>query len=302
MRVLLAGAGGIIGQAMAPVFGAAGHELVGVSRSGRTVPGIRSLVADVLDPASISAAVAEAAPEAIVHMATAIPDPLDPKHIDQAMAATNRLRTDGTRNLIAAATEHGVGRFIAQSIAFAYDPAGPDICTEDQPLWADPPPIYAPTVAAIRDLEAQTGAIDGLTLRFGQLYGTGTSYGDGGGMFEQVRAGRLPIVGSGGSVFSFLHAADAASSVLAAVEGDASGVVNVVDDDPAPVHVWLPELARMLDARAPKHVPQWLARFAVGPFGVAFMTALRGADNSRARRQLRWKPRFSSWREGFPAS
>jgi nucleoside-diphosphate-sugar epimerase len=299
MRVLLAGVTGVIGRQAAAVLTAAGHEVIGLARSERNESGPPIVAADILDAEATSKAVTRAAPDAIVHVATAIPDPVNPRRIGRDMAATNLLRTQGTANLIAAARRAGSARIVAESLAYAYDPAGDKICDETQPLWHSPPRPYAPAVAAIRDLEAQVVESGGVALRIGHLYGPGSTYAPDGAAAAQIRAGKFPIVGDGGAVFSFAHAEDVATAIRAAVESDYSGALNIVDDDPAAVRDWLPEVARLLGGPQPKTVPTWLARIAVGPFGAAFMTALRGADNTRAREALGWAPRRASWRDGF---
>jgi nucleoside-diphosphate-sugar epimerase len=150
-------------------------------------------------------------------------------------------------------------------------------------------------------MERQVAAAGGLVLRLGHLYGPGSSYDRNGGFARQVVAGKAPIVGTGGAVFSFIHARDVASAILAAVDRSVLGVLNIVDDDPAPVREWLPLLAELLGAPAPKTVPAWLARLAAGDWGVAFLTRLVGASNARARKELGWEPAYPSWREGFTA-
>jgi nucleoside-diphosphate-sugar epimerase len=235
----------------------------------------------------------------IVHMLTAIPDPVDPRHLARDMAPTNRLRTRGTANLLAAA---GSARVIAQGIAYAYDPTGSPVKDEQAPWWRDPPAQFAPTVAAAVEQERRVRAAGGLVLRLGQLYGPGTSYAPDGGLTRRLRAGTLPLVGDGAAMLSFIHALDAATAILAAVEHPAArGALNVVDDQPTLVHDWLPELAALLGAPAPRHVPAWLARWFVGGWGVAYMTALAGASNAHARQQLDWKPTYSGWRDGLAA-
>ena len=131
----------------------------------------------------------------------------------------------------------------------------------------------------------------GLVLRLGQLYGPGSSFAPDGAFARRLRDGKVPLVGDGGAMFSFTHAHDAATAILAAVDHPAaSGVCNVVDDQPTLVRDWLPEMAAMLAAPAPRHVPAWLARLFVGGWGVAFMTGLAGASNLRARERLEWLP------------
>jgi nucleoside-diphosphate-sugar epimerase len=298
VRILLAGATGVIGRQTAPVLAAAGHQVIGLARTPARLPDAEVVAADALDPAAVQRAVLAAAPDVIVHMLTAIPDPVDPRHLARDMALTNRLRTEGTANLLAAAGT----RVIAQGVAYAYDPAGSPVKGEEAPLWQDPPTQFAPVVAALRDMERRVAAAGGLVLRLGHLYGPGSSYGPDGGLTRRLRAGRLPLVGDGASMFSFIHAHDAATAILAAVEHPAvSGVLNVVDDQPTLLHDWLPEMAALLGAPAPRHVPAWLARLLVGGWGVAYMTALAGASNAHARQQLDWKPTYSSWRAGLTA-
>jgi nucleoside-diphosphate-sugar epimerase len=260
---------------------------------------------DALDRAAVGQAVRDAKPDAVINMLTAIPAEVNPKRLAHDFELTNRLRTDGTRNLLAAAEKAGVQRVISQGLAYAYEPDGPGPAAEDAPLWKQPPRPFVPVLAALRELERRTTDAGGSVLRFGHLYGPGTIYAHDGSFVRQVRAGRMPLVGGGTAVFSFTHVQDAAGAVVAALARDEhpenGRVLNVVDDHPAPMSEWLPHLATLLDAPEPKRVPAILARLAVGPWGVAFMTRLRGADNSRAKRSLDWTPRYPSWRTGFAA-
>jgi nucleoside-diphosphate-sugar epimerase len=157
-------------------------------------------------------------------------------------------------------------------------------------------------VAAAVEQERRVSAADGLVLRLGHLYGPGSSLAPDGGLARRIRAGRLPLIGDGAAMFSFIHAHDAATAILAAIEHPtARGALNVVDDQPTLVHDWLPEMAAMLGGPAPRHVPAWLARLLVGGWGVAYMTGLAGAANAHARQLLDWKPTYSSWRSGLTA-
>lgn len=303
MRVLVAGATGVIGRQLSPLLGAVGHEVIALTRSASRpaaqAAGLRTVTADLLDEQQVRAAVRSVAPEAVVHIATAIPDRINPRRLAIDFATTNRLRTEGTQHLLAAAAEVGVRRVLTEGLAYAYDPAATESATEDDPLWADPPQQFAPVLAALRDLEAQTLDVNGLVLRIGHLYGPGSIYDAAGSFTAQVRAGKVPLVGGGTATFSFTHAYDAATAIVAALDKDVTGVLNIVDNDPSPMSEWLPEVAAMLEAKKPKDVPAALAWMAVGGWGVAFMTKLRGADNSRARLALDWKPRFDSWRTGM---
>lgn len=303
MRVFVAGATGVVGRQLLPLLAEVGHEPVGMARSAAAADRVRQLggrpvPADALDPDAVATAVASTTPDAIVNMLTAIPAKVNARHMAREFALTSRLRTEGTRNLLAAAERTGVQRVIAQGLAYAYEP-GTGTANEDAPLWANPPAQFVPILDALRELERQTTAAGGLVLRLGHLYGPGSAFAADGMFTRQVRAGRLPVVGGGTATFSFLHGADAASAIVAALDRPVRGVLNVVDDDPTPVHEWIPALARLTGGRAPRRVPAGLARLAVGAWGVAFMTRLRGADNARARLSLDWRPRYASWRDGF---
>jgi nucleoside-diphosphate-sugar epimerase len=299
MRVLLAGATGVIGRQTVPVLTAAGHQVTGLAVHPAQLPGAQVLAADALDPTAVTKAVRSAAPDVLVHMLTAIPDPVDPRHLARDMAITNRLRTQGTANLLAAADG---ARVIAQGVAYAYDPAGPPVKDEDAPWWRRPPLQFAPSVAAAMEQECRVASAGGLVLRLGHLYGPGSSYAPGGGLARRLRAGRLPLIGDGAAMFSFVHAHDVATAILAAVEHPAArGVLNIVDDQPTLVHDWLPEMAAMLGGPTPRKVPAWLARLVVGDWGVAYMTGLAGASNTRARQALDWQPAYSGWRDGLTA-
>jgi nucleoside-diphosphate-sugar epimerase len=296
MKVLVAGASGVIGRPLLPLLESAGHEVVGLARTSR--PGV--LAVDALDRSAVAAAVREVAPDAVVNMLTAIPARLNPRRMTAEFAVTNRLRTEGTRNLVDAARAVGVRRIIAQGLAYAYDPAGAGLADEDAPLWRRPPAAFASSLAALRELEASTTAAGGTVLRPGHLYGPGTMFAADGSFVADIRAGKIPLVGDGGSVFSFVHVDDVASAVLAALEHDVPGVLNVVDDEPAPLREWLPAVAEMLGAPRPRRMPKALVRLVAGGWGAAYLGGLRGASNARARRELGWRP-SGAWRTGFAA-
>jgi nucleoside-diphosphate-sugar epimerase len=265
--------------------------------------GAEPVVADALDAGAVMAAVGRTAPEVVVHELTAIPPMLDFRKIGQQFALTNRLRTDGTDHLLAAALATGAQRFVAQSFAgWPYARIGGPVKTEEDTLDTDPPAALRQTLEAIRYLEGkvtEVSGIEGVVLRYGGFYGPGNAIGGGGTLLDQVRHRRVPIVGGGTGVWSFIHIDDAARATLAAIERGKPGVYNIVDDDPAPVSAWLPALASTLGAKLPRHVPAWVARFLIGEQGVMFMTEVRGASNGKAKRELGWQPLWASWREGF---
>jgi 2-alkyl-3-oxoalkanoate reductase len=300
MRVFVAGATGAVGSRLVPQLLERGHDVIGSSRSAAKAESLRKLgaepvVVDLLDRRAVEAAIAEIRPEAIVHEATALTGASDMKHFDRTFAQTNRLRTEGTDALLAAARAAGVRRFVAQSFAgWPYAREGEPVKTEDDPLDPDPVPGMRETLAAIRHVERVVPAAGGLVLRYGGLYGAPDD-----AQLELVRKRRFPIVGDGGGVWSFVHLDDAAAATVLALDRGEPGIYNIVDDDPAPVREWLPALASAIGAKPPRRVPRWLARLLAGDVGVAIMTEVRGASNAKAKRALGWTPRYPSWREGF---
>jgi nucleoside-diphosphate-sugar epimerase len=309
MKVFVAGATGAMGQQLVPRLVAAGHEVVGMSRSDAKHRALYELgatpvVADALDPDAVAEVVAQAAPDVIVHQLTAIRT-VDMRHFDESFALTNRLRTEGTDHLLAAGRALGVRRFVAQSYAgWPYARTGAPVKSEEDPLDPSPAPEMQETLAAIRHLEeAVTGAdwTEGIVLRYGAFYGPGTSLAPGGEQYEMVRGRKFPLVGDASGVWSFIHIADAADATLAAIERGRRGIYNVVDDEPAPVAEWLPGLAHSIGARRPWRVPRFVGRMFAGEAGLAMMTEVRGASNAKAKRELRWRPAHPTWREGFAA-
>ncbi|MBD2891811.1 Aurachin B dehydrogenase [Actinomadura sp. RB99] len=307
MRVLVAGATGAMGKELLPRLVDAGHEVFAMvrSESGKdavTRMGAVPVIADALDSAQVGKAVREADPEVIVNQLTAIGH-IDTRHFERSFAATDRLRIEGTDNLLAAARDTGVRRFIAQSNgAFTYARTGGPVKTEEDPLDRSPVAQMASMIAAVEYMEkAVLGAdgIEGIVLRYGAFYGPGTSMAPGSEQLEMIRKRKFPVVGDGGGVWSFVHIADAADATVAAVENGGRGVYNIVDDDPARVAQWLPELAAMLGAKKPMRVPRFIGRLAAGPAGVVLMTELRGASNAKAKRELGWTPSHPSWRQGL---
>lgn len=299
MRIFVAGASGVIGRQLVPLLESAGHTVIGMARTVRGEMGSTTVAADAMDRDAVFRAVEQSEPDAIVNMLTAIPDRINPKRIDQDFAATNELRVHGTTNLLYAAQRAGVSHFISQSIAFGYEPRQSVLADEKAALWHDPPKPFATIMEGVKRLESITLAGHGTVLRFGHLYGPETGFTYDGWFFKEVQRGKMPMVGDGTATFSFLHTYDAASAIVAALSTKQSGIFNIVDNEPTQVREWLPELARMLGAPAPKRLPVLLAGLAMGSWGVAYMTRLRGADNTRAKTELNWHPTYASWRDGF---
>jgi 2-alkyl-3-oxoalkanoate reductase len=303
MRVFLAGATGAIGRRLVPQLVDRGHSVVATTRTQDKVELLRALgaepvVVDGLDAAGVGEAVARAEPDAIVHQMTALAGTPNLKHFDKWFAVTNELRTQGTKHLLAAADASGVERFVAQSFT-GWNNARDDgpIKTEDDPLDDHPAAEQTQSLAAIRFLEEAvlSAPLEGIVLRYGSFYGPGASE----SLVEMVRKRKLPVIGAGTGVWSWIHLDDAAAATVAALEHGTRGIYNVVDDEPAPVADWLPYLADVVGAKPPRRVPVWLGRLAAGEVGVSMMTQIRGSSNAKARRELRWQPAWRSWREGF---
>jgi nucleoside-diphosphate-sugar epimerase len=307
MRVFVAGASGAIGRPLVRQLLAAGHEVTGMTRREERADEIRAagagaVVCDVFDAEVLKRVVAAAAPEAVVHVLTALPRRYDPK--GDYLAATNRVRVEGTSNLIAAAQAAGARRIVAESIAFAYRPRGGWVKDEEEPLFEDAPGRFGTAFGAVAELERQVlgaAGIEGIALRYGWLYGSGTYFDRGGQQADEVIRRRFPVVGKGTGTFSFIHVDDAAGATVAALERGAPGAYNVVDDEPAPLREWLPVYAAVLGAKPPRRVPVWLARLVADKDVAASAVGLRGATNAKAKRELGWEPRYPSWRQGFHA-
>jgi 2-alkyl-3-oxoalkanoate reductase len=303
MRVLVVGATGAIGTALVPQLRMRGHEVIGSSRSPGKAGQLRELgaepiVLDALDKKAGTEAVAAAGPEAIIYQATALADMRFSRSLDRGFAQTNRLRTEGTDNLLAIAREAGIARFVAQSFAsYRYAREGGPVKTEDDPLDPDPPAMARQTNAAMSHLDRVVTEAGGIALRYGGFYGAAND-----GLVGPVRKRRFPIIGDGAGVSSFIHVDDAAAATVLALEHDGPGLYNITDDEPAPMREWLPVLAKALGAKPPRHAPVWLANLVAGRAMVMMSSECRGAANDKAKRELGWKPRYASWREGFPAA
>ena len=304
MRVFVAGGSGALGRRLVPQLVARGHQVTATTTSPARLGLLKKLgadgvVMDGLDPVSVGAAVAAARPDAIVHQMTALSaahaGKPDLKHPDRFFAATIRLRSEGTDHLLAAAEAAGVSHVVAQGFgAFNGLREGGWVKTEEDPL--DPGPANAPAgVEALRHVEDVVVKAGGAVMRYGSLYGPG-AIDDWVGL---VRRRRFPLVGGGTGYLSWVHLDDAASATVLAVEQEARGVFNIVDDEPAAASQWLPYLAACAGAKRPMRVPRWLARLLAGDMAVIMMTEGRGFCNAKAKRELGWELRYPSWRQGF---
>jgi nucleoside-diphosphate-sugar epimerase len=305
MRVFVAGGTGVLGRRLVPRLLERGHQVTATATSAAKLAmladmGAEGVVMNGLDAGSVSAAVSAARPDVVVHQMTAISvahaGKADMKHMDRWFAGTNRLRTVGTDNLLAAVEESGVPHVVAQSYgAWNGLHEGGWVKTEDDPLDPMTGTPAEPGMAAIRHVEEAVGAVGGAVLRYGWFYGPGAMD----DLVEPVRKRQFPVVGGGRGHCSWLHLDDAASATVLAVEQQARGVFAIVDDEPAPAAEWLPYLAECAGAKRPMRVPAWLARPLAGDVAVMVMTEGRGFSNAKAKRELGWELRYPSWRQGF---
>jgi len=303
MRIFVAGAAGAIGRRLIPELARRGHHVTAATRSADKLELLRGLgatpvVVDGLDGAAVGEAVARAAPDAIIHQMTALAGGANLRQFDRWFARTNELRTRGTAHLLAAARAAGVRRFVAQSYTgWNNARTGGPVKTEDDPLDPEPVKAQVETMAAIQYLEKIVfdAPVEGLVLRYGNLYGPGSSD----ELTQLVRKRRMPIIGDGGGVWSWIHLDDVASATAMALEGGLTGVYNVTDEEPATVATWLPYLANVLGAKPPLHLPVWVARLAAGEVVVRWMTEGRGSSSAKLRAATEWRPKWRSWRDGF---
>ena len=307
MKVFVAGGSGAMGMRLVPQLVAGGHDVMAMTRSEEKAARLRAVgaeavVADALDRGSVLQAVMRTEPEVVIHQLTALTGLKSFKQFDREFALSNRLRTEGTDYLLEGARAVGARRIIAQSYGnWNYERTGTGLKTEEDPLDPKPPKNQRESLAAMRYLEQVVcGAddLEGIALRYGNFYGPGTAVDTNGDIVKQVRKRQFPIVGEGTGVWSFVHMDDAAAAAVAALDHGRPGVYNIVDDEPAPVSAWLPALAEAVGAKPPRRVPVWLGKLAAGEVGVSMMTQIRGTSNAKAKRELGWRPRYRTYRDG----
>ncbi|MFL5510139.1 MAG: NAD-dependent epimerase/dehydratase family protein [Gemmatimonadaceae bacterium] len=308
MKIFVTGGTGALGKFLLPQLLEKGHEVVALSRSADRAESIEKMgasavIADPLSKEQLTAAVRRAEPEVIIHQLTALKGVENFKKLDENFALTNRFRTEVTDSLLAAARTIGTQRLIVQSYCgWPYARKGGPVKNEDDPL--DPKPLegFVKTLAAIRYMESKIHSVptlQGLALRYGAFYGPGSAIGKGGAVVKLVKKRKLPIIGGGTGIWSFIHLKDAASATVAAVTSGEPGVYNIVDDEPAKVSAWLPVLAKAVGGKPPRKIPYWLGELLAGKGGVMMMTQIKGCSNAKAKRDLGWTPQFASWRRGF---
>ncbi|MFC5396805.1 NAD-dependent epimerase/dehydratase family protein [Bosea vestrisii] len=307
MRILVAGATGAVGRALIPLLVDRGHTVGGLARQPDCVAGMgaTAIKADALNREVVITAVREFAPDVVVHQLTSLPAATGLWRFDKAFEQTNRLRTVGTEILLEAAHASRARRLVAQSFCgWPYSRIGGPVKTEADALDPNPPAQLRTTLVALKELEASVTSatsLAGTVLRYGSFYGPHTHLSPGSEMAQQVRKRLFPIIGEGNGVWSFIHIYDAAVATALAAEAGPSGIYNVVDDEPAPVSSWLPELAAVMGARPPRRIPMWLAKLFLPEHLRIMMTEVRGASNNLFKSTFGWTPRFASWRTGFHA-
>jgi nucleoside-diphosphate-sugar epimerase len=308
MKIFVTGGTGALGKFLLPQLLEKGHEVVALARSVDRAEAIENVgatavIADPLNKEQLTAAVRRAEPEVIIHQLSSLKGAGSFRKFDEDFALTNRFRTEVTDSLLAAARTIGTERLIVQSYCgWPYARKGGPVKNEEDPL--DPKPLegFVKTLAAIRYMESKIHSVptlQGVALRYGAFYGPGSSIGKGGAVAKLVKKRKMPIIGGGTGIWSFIHLSDAARATVAAVTEGAPGIYNIVDDEPAKVSVWLPALAKALGAKPPRRIPHWLGELLIGKAGVMMMTQIKGCSNAKAKRDLGWTPQYASWRRGF---
>lgn len=304
LRVFVAGATGVVGRTLLLRLRERGHHVTALVRQqcgAEQLDGADDIaVGDLLEAQGLKQVLVDASPDVVVHVASGFAD----NDFDRALERTARLRAEGTRHLVDAAVEAGVGRVVAQSSAVAYSPDGHEVLDEEAPLWTDAPGRWGELVRATAELEEAAltrPEVEGMVLRYGVLYGPGTWFASGGSVHRQVCGSELPLIDDGAGLTSFTHVDDAASAVLEVLSGGDPAAYNVVDNEPSECTEWLPAYARMAGAPAPVSLTLEQARNQLDWFTVHQLTEQRGASNFRIRETLGWRPAWPSWREGFAA-
>ncbi len=278
MKIFVAGASGAAGRLLLPMLREAGHAVTALTRSEARLPLLRELgaqpvVGDVLDRDATFAALAAARPDVVIHQLTDL--------AGRDFAANNRLRIEGTRNLVDASQAVGVGRMIAQSFYGAYGP-GTGPAREEDALDVDAPPPRGTTARGVQALEQAVAEMPvGVVLRYALFYGPGTWYTRESLTTDQIRRGEISATDA---VVSFIHIRDAARAALLALDWPA-GVWNIADDEPAAGTEWVPLYAKLVGAPPP-------------PLQPGRQPWERGESNAKAR-ALGWQPLYPTWREGF---
>jgi nucleoside-diphosphate-sugar epimerase len=308
MRVFVAGATGAIGRRLIPRLVSAGHDVWGMTRTDRGAAALlrqkaNPAVCDVYDRTRLWEAMRKIRPEVVIHELTDLPRKFEPRKLTRIYAANNRIRREGTTNLVDAARNCGVRRFVVQSMASWYAPGTDRLRTEEDPLYLDAPEPVGTAVRALKFMEdlVLTSDMEAIVLRYGGFYGPGTWLAAEGHGRELLMRRQYPVISGRGGIYSWIHVDDAASATVATLVHGATGIYNVVDDQPAPARDWLPACAQASGAPLPRTVPRWLAGLVLGRGFVAWERTIPGASNRKIKTQIGWTPEFRTWRDGFRA-
>lgn len=309
MKIFILGGTGVIGRYLVPLLAGQGHEVTSLVRSAKGLResekmGAKGVTADVFNEEELTTVIKKTEPEIIIHQLTALSAVTGNfRKFDQEFEMTNRFRTEVTETLLKASENTGVRRFIAQSFCgWPFAREGGSIKTEEDPLDPNPPVSFKKTLNAIEHLETavkKSQKVEALALRYGMFYGPGTAIAKDGAIVNLIRKRKFPVVGDGGGIWSFIHVKDAAGATVNAINNGLPGLYNVVDDEPAPVSVWLQYLAKVSGAKPPRKVPLWLGRILIGEAGISMLTKIRGGSNAKAKHEFKWEPVYKSWRDGF---
>jgi nucleoside-diphosphate-sugar epimerase len=298
VKIFIAGATGAIGHPLIAELIRQGHAVTGMTTSAAGAAKLARAGAGVarvsaLDAPAVDAAIHDASPDVIIDELTSLPR--DPADMAASFKRDRQVRIEGGGNLLRAAVAHGVRRYIQQSSGFFLAP-GPGLGDESQPLAVDASPRVSLSSRSYTELEDRLAAapLEGMALRYGFFYGPNTWYNPDGAVAEQVRQQHVPIIGKGEGVYSWVHIDDAATATVAALNAP-PGKYHVVDDDPSPLHVWLPAFARFVGAPPPPHLTEEQALAAAGEDTIYYQTKLRGASNEKAKRVLGFRPRRLEW-------
>src|SRR5262245_59087206 len=301
MKIFVAGATGAVGLPLVRALCTLGYDVTGMTRAGSGAYRLRELgasisAADAFDPKAVHDAIAAAAPDVVIDQLTWLP--ANPADIIESMPNDTRLHREGGGNLLAAAKDLGVKRYILQSRGFYLDAPAGQLADETAKLRYHAPGEIGESTRAIgayEDRVLASAGMEGLVLRYGFFYGPGTWYRPDGAIAEQVRNRESAIIGDGNAVWSFVHIDDAVAATVASVTAE-PGIYNVVDDDPVAISKWLPAFARWVDAPEPSRVAVEEALKTVGEEAVYYHTKLTGASNRRAKIELGFAPRPLLWK------
>ena len=302
MKILVAGATGVIGHPLVLCLLAKGHDVVALTRSSKKAEefskqGVELAIADVFDQGAVKAAIAQAQPEIVIEELTALPKTYTGESMAAAAALNARLRLEGGANVLAAAQAAGVRRYLRQSIAFWAVP-GTGLADEQTPLSLNASPAVSADARIVTEIEQRllkTPELEGISLRYGFLYGTGTWFAANGDVANQVRQQQFPIVGKGAGVWSWVHIEDVATATAAAAEKGNPGIYLIADDRPLAVREWLPAYARWLNAPPPPQLSVEETLHKSGADAIYYGTQMRGVSNAKAKRELNFQPRPLAW-------